>query len=222
MKIIATAIMLAASFGAAAKDVRIAFYGDSTAYGSAMDADGKYYRTSNNEPDQLEWLLQKQFGARVFVENHGVPGAKCPDFLWGKNAVRSKWEDEMKSVPADIVVMNVGLNDPGVYTMGDFRFCYTQLMSIARANGKIFVVATVNPVDKHFNGTYWSTTHIQQWMRDQYKVPLIDHWTETMYGSENWRAMLPDQIHPNDEFYGIKAARSARVLAPIVKAAGGF
>ncbi|HKY46180.1 MAG TPA: SGNH/GDSL hydrolase family protein [Pyrinomonadaceae bacterium] len=202
---------------APAKEIRIGFYGDSTAYGTTSDKAGEYSRSANNEPDQLEWLLQARFGNAVFVENRGVPGAICSDFLWGQNDVKRSWRDEMVSSPADIVILNVGLNDAGRMSWDDFNWCMEQAIVIAKANGKRFVIAAPNPVNKHFNDVYWSTVHIEESLALKHNVTLVDHWNGTMNETTGWRDMLPDGIHPNDELYGLKAKRTFNAIAPAVQ-----
>lgn len=198
---------------AVAGDVRVAFYGDSTAWGVTMLPNSTYVRTKANEPAGLEWLLQARFGAHVFVENHGKPGSTCADFLWGANGVVRDWDAEMSTSPVDIVIVNFGLNDAGAMSMQDFQFCMQQLAGKAQSNGKLFVVNTPNPVTLHYNSTYWSIVHIDKALG----VPVADHWNGIMNDVPGWETMLPDGIHPNDALYANKALRTFNVLAPYVE-----
>lgn len=200
----------------ASHDVRIGFYGDSTAYGTTMKADGTYYRTRDNEPDLIEWTFQQRYGNHVFVENHGVPGSICSDFLWGQNGVSHDWRSEISSAPADIIVFNTGINDAGKMTNNDFTFCYQQIAVIAQQAGKIFVIASPNPVNFSWNSSMWNIQHLEQAIVQQLNLTFDDHWTTLQANYADWITHLPDGIHPDPSGYGIKASHSVDVLDPLV------
>lgn len=216
--VLTLAALCAFAQSAFARDVRIGFYGDSTAYGTSQDANGNYYRTRQNEPDLLQWKLQEIFGVNVFVENHGRPGSICSDFLWGQRGVTHDWATEMAASPVDLVIVNFGLNDAGVLSLGDFQFCMTKLAQIAESHGKVFAVNTPNPVDKHYNSAYGPITQVGIGLGR----PAVDHWNGIMNEMPNWKSHLPDGIHPDDAMYENKANRTVQQLRPIIQQLGGF
>lgn len=215
-------ILIAASILACtavhAKDVHITMYGDSTVYGTQMQPDGTYSRTRNNEPDLVQWGLQKHYGVKVFVENKGVPGSICSDFLWGQRGVSQSWATEMKSSQADIVIMSTGINDAGRMSTNDFIFCYEQLAGIAQQNGKIFIMESSNPVNQSWNNLVWAESNRQNYVATYYDSMLIDQWSMIYNSGINWAAMEQDGIHPTDALYQIKATNTISALIPVIDA----
>lgn len=197
--------------------VRIGFYGDSTAYGTTMNVDGTYTRTRDNEPSLLEWKFQTIYGNRVFVENHGVPGSICSDFLWAQNGVTRSWRDEMASSPADIIIFNTGINDAGRMSNDDFTFCYQQIAGIAKQAGKVFVIESPNPVNFTWNSSMWNIQHLEDAIVQQMSLPFIDQWTTLQANYGDWVTHLPDGIHPDPSGYAIKAQFTFSVIDPLVK-----
>ncbi|NID15370.1 SGNH/GDSL hydrolase family protein [Luteibacter yeojuensis] len=203
-------------------NVRIGFYGDSTVYGSTL-VDGEYPQSPSNEPEILQALLQARYrgneSSNVYVENHGVPGSVCSDFLWGQNKVKSDWKTEMATSPVDIVIMGTGINDAGRLSYNDLIFCYQHLSAIANQAGKIFIVETPNPVDYAWNSDLWSVVHVETYAASSTGALLIDQWNYIMASVPNWSSMLSDKIHPNDSLYSLKAAHTFKVIAPAVDVA---
>jgi hypothetical protein len=108
-------------------------YGGSTAWGTTFEA-GAYTQSPHNEPVSLQYALQQRYGCAVTVENHGVPGSICAQWLWGQNDVKRAWAVEMANSDAQIVIMNCAINDAFLpnETHQDFQFLYGQFAQIAR------------------------------------------------------------------------------------------
>jgi acyl-CoA thioesterase I len=190
-------------------------YGDSTTLGTTMKS-GHHVRSTENTPALIQYMLQDKFGSDVFVENHGVGGATCDDFLNSGNYVRSSWVREMLRSNADIVVMNVGINDVMRSQTAGFSECYRRLAMITKAFGKTFIIETPNPVDREWNANVGALASAERAIAEERGLPLIDHWTTLQAKRDDWKALLSDGIHPSDAMYELKAASDMRVLAPIV------
>lgn len=211
-------ILVCACVSASAKDaVIIAFYGDSTVYGTQMQPGGTYIRSRNNEPDTVQWDLQKVFGVRVFVQNHGVPGSICSDFLWGQNSVSQDWRKEMANSTADVIVYNTGINDAGRMDNTGFIWCEQQIVGIAQQAGKKVIIETPNPVAFVWNSNIWGVVHNEQYVASTTGATLADFWSAIMNSSFNWKPMLADGIHPNDQMYQLKAINIEATLTPMVQ-----
>ena len=114
-----------------ANPLHIAVYGDSTIFGWTYNGTG-YVQSPQNTPTTLQNLLQQKYGGTVVVENRGVNGSTCPEWLWGTAPVTKSWVNEMAASDAQIVVMNVGINDAFLPASQesdtDFMYCYGQLV----------------------------------------------------------------------------------------------
>lgn len=197
--------------------VKIAMFGDSTTYGSTFET-GSYTQSPHNEPAALQANLQQKYGTAVTVENHGVPGSTCPELLYGQAPVTQPWTVAMANSDAQIVTVNEGINDaflPGE-TDQDFIYCYSQLAAIAKQYGKTFVLMTPNPINDTHNANLWSLVHDEQYVAQTQGVAIVDQWDAIQTGFPGWAADLPDNIHPNDALYEIKAQNSSLVVAPII------
>lgn len=202
-------VVLTAKAASIPRTVKIAMYGDSTAYGLTL-ANGVHSQSPYNEPASLQWAMQQQFGPVVTVENHGVPGSTCPEILWGTAPVTKSWAVEMANSNADIVTANPGINDAFLpnESNADFTFCMGQLAQIAKQYGKTFVIETPNPIDYGQNANIGSLVHDEQSLG----VPMIDQWNNIQSTVPNWATYLPDHVHPDDDLYAYKAQYSFLIL----------
>lgn len=193
--------------------VTIAMYGDSTTWGTTFET-GVYTQSPHNEPVSLQWALQQQFGTSVTVENHGVPGATCPELLWGQAPATQSWAQAMASSDAQIVTMNCAINDAFLpnETEADFEYAYGQFAQIAHQYGKTFVIMTPNPIGDGHNSELGQLVQYEGIVANEVGVAIIDQWDNIQNTVPNWLAELPDQIHPNDDLYEYKAQYSAQGL----------
>jgi len=200
------------------KAVKIAMFGDSTAYGLTFET-GAYTQSPHNEPISLQYALQQKYGSAVTVEDDGVPGSTCPEILNGTAPVTKSWTQEMASTDAQIVTANPAINDAFLpqETDQEFIYCYGQLAQIARQYGKTFVIMTPNPINDPHNTNIWSLVHDEQYVAQIQGVALVDQWNTIQTNIPNWADDLPDNIHPNDALYEYKAQTSLLALDPLVK-----
>lgn len=190
-------------------------YGDSTTFGTTLK-NGRHVRSFGNTPALLQYMMQDKFGSAVFVENHGVGGATCDDFLHSGNYVYSSWLGEMLRSKADIVVMNVGINDVMRSQTAGFSTCYNRLALITRLFGKTFIIETPNPVNREWNEKVGELASIERSIAKERGIPIIDHWGNLQSKGTDWRVLLSDGIHPSDAMYELKASSDMRMLEPIV------
>lgn len=212
----------------AAKSVKVAMYGDSTVTGCTLQAGAPaesgclagYTVSPHNEPTSLQFALQQAYGTGVTVENHGIPGSTCPQWLWGQGGVKNSWAVEMANSDAQIVTMNCAINDAFLpnETDQDFQFVYGQFAQIARQYGKTFVIMTPNPINDPHNINLGSLVHDEQYVARAQGVAIVDQWSTIQTTMPNWAAYLPDNIHPNDALYEYKAQTSLLTLDPLVRA----
>lgn len=195
------------------KIVKIAMYGDSTAFGTTL-LSGVYVQSQHNEPASLQFALQNKYGLAVTVENRGVPGSTCGQWLWGQKDVRQAWTVEMATSDAQIVMMNCAINDAFLpnETDQDFQYVYGQFAQIARQYGKTFVILTPNPIDDPHNDRLEELVRNQHYVAQVQQVKIIDQWSVIQQAMPNWRASLPDRIHPNDALYEYMAQITAAAL----------
>lgn len=184
------------------KTVKIAMYGDSTAFGTTFVA-GAYIQSPHNEPASVQFALQRRYGDAVTVENRGVPGSTCGQWLWGQKDVQQAWAVEMSKSDAQIVTMNCAINDAFLpnETDQDFQYVYGQFAQTARQYGKTFVIVTPNPIDDPHNARLEELVRSQHYVAQLQQVEIIDQWSTIQQAMPNWRANLPDRIHPNDAVY---------------------
>jgi hypothetical protein len=205
----------------AANPLRIAMYGDSTVFGNTFNGT-THVQSPDNVPATVQTLLQNKYGLSVLVENHGVPGTTCPQWLSGTGPITQSWKNEIAQTDAQIVSMDVGINDAyqaaSQESEADFSACYRQLSQMATAAGKLFVFETANQI---------TTDHaalLGLRMQDETNVqlsfpqsPLIDEFAYTA-GLSSWPTMLSDQIHPTGQGYILEAQKYFSVIDPIVGA----
>ncbi|WP_229288144.1 SGNH/GDSL hydrolase family protein [Burkholderia pseudomallei] len=198
---------------APSKTVKIAMYGDSTAYGTTFEA-GAYVQSPHNEPASIQFALQRKYGTAVTVENRGVPGSTCGQWMWGQNDVKQAWTVEMAKSDAQIITMNCAINDAFLpnETDQDFQYVYGQFAQIARQYGKTFVIVTPNPIDDPHNDRLEELVRSQHYVAQIQQVGIIDQWSAIQQAMPNWQANLPDRIHPNGALYEYMAQISAAAM----------
>lgn len=198
-----------ASLSGCARHVHIAMYGDSTTWGNML-VHGQYVQSPTNQPAVLQRMF-KDAHYSVIVENHGILGATCMDFLRGQiNGASIPWEKEMKQSDADIVVMNIGINDVMRKTQSRVAECYRKLAAITKAHGKLFVIETPNPVTLSWGD---QVGDVAKEARDSGFI-VIDQWS-AIQRIPLWNEMLPDGIHPNDTLYRYKAIIAFPLLSKL-------
>lgn len=227
-KVFAAALTLLASASAHSGNgvVIIEMYGDSTTLGT--QAGTPTLTTSKNEPNQLQDLLQSEFGKRVIVINNGVGGAQAYQLLKGEDGRNRPWNDQMKSSAADFVILNYGLNDqyygtnptPGHYsaTPESYADIIGWLTQAARDNGKGVILQEPNPTC--YQPAVGNLQKFVDALRREAKLmnaPLVPQY-DYIQSIPEWKSMLSDCEHPGDKLYGIKAQQTFNVLAPIVRA----
>jgi lysophospholipase L1-like esterase len=210
--------------------VLIEEYGDSKVEG-LQTIDGKLVYTPNSEPVKLQALLQTQFGTRVTVVNKGISGSEASNFLYGGTAsfrAITPWAQQMAQSQADIVGISLGTNDalyryvptPGMpaETPEQFGSILTQMVQIARANGKKVVLFETMP-SAFPDGNAALALYMPQVraLAAAQQVPLVSSW-EFAQGLPNYASMLTDGVHPTDSLYALVAQWAAPVYAPIVQA----
>lgn len=216
----------------AASPVTIAFYGDSTTYGSQL-VNGRGQRTPLNEPAIVQSILRLYFGSdAIVVDNQGVGGTEASQLVNGTDGVHRPFAQEMADSTASIVVINFGLNDyyfnakptPGYISesVTDYWSYMASLCQIARNYGKICVYQEPNPVlgvgrpvTEPVN--IYSFVYVLRQVAQQMNAPLVlqfDTYQQLPFWDTAW--LTEDHTHPTDAGYAFKAMNTANVLRPIV------
>jgi len=218
------AICVSAS-SATSKQILLEVYGDSTSLG-AQTINGVLTTTPNSEPNQLQDLLQARFGKNITVINNGVGGTQAYQLLSGTDGRNRAWSSQMAKSNADIVIINYALNDqmynvsppPGMFqeTPETYGNIISWIIQTARDNGKIVVLQEPNPTcyQPTVGNLYKFVTALRN-TATLMNAPLVaayDH-IQTI---PNWKSMLSDCAHPNDQLYGIKAGQTFKALTPII------
>ena len=193
-------------------------YGDSTVWGVTFET-GAYTQSPHNQPVSLQYALQQKYGASVTVDNRAVPGATCPELLWGQSPATTSWTQEMAHSDAQIITMSCAINDsfrPNE-TDQDFQFIYGQFAQIARQYGKTFIIMTPNPISDPHNQNIWSLVHDEQYVAQVQQVNIIDQWDTIQATIPGWASHLADKYHPDDMLYEYESQTSAEVIGPIVQ-----
>ena len=133
--------------------ITLAAYGDSTIFGATTNgtaagpqpgADGSLVtQVAEPAPAALQRLLVAKFGPVVTVQNHGISGTTCADWLNGTGGVPLPWKAEMNLSRADIVLICLGINDNPTA----FQDQYEEMVHVAESAGKRIVIQTPNTVD---------------------------------------------------------------------------
>lgn len=211
----------------AKRPVVIEAYGDSTTLG-AQTVNGILTYSTNNEPQQLQSMLQDRFGGHVYVVNYGVGGTQAYQLLTGTDGRNKPWELQMKESAADIVIINYALNDqlynakpaPGMFqaTPETYAQIIREIVLVARSEGKYVVLQEPNPTvyQPGVGNLYRFVTALRR-VSEELDVPLVAQY-EALQEVAGWKEMLSDSVHPDDQLYQLKATRTFERVAPIVEA----
>jgi lysophospholipase L1-like esterase len=192
------------------------WYGDSVLAG---------YPLPNGAQGAYPAIAGALLGPSVVCENHGIGGTNTREWLFGQGAVPRNWEAELARPGAEYVLINTGINDaflPG-YGPADHAWAYRELTRIAWANGKHMIFVTPNPIALSHNGALWELKHQIDGpggVAESVGVPVIKIYDAIAIGCPQWRASLPDQVHPNAEMHRYMGHVAFMTLAPILRAAG--
>lgn len=208
------------------KSVLIEAYGDSTTLG-AQTIDGVLTTTQNSEPAQLQALLQQRFGTSVTVKNEGVGGTQAFQLLSGTDGKHPEWKVQMEQSKAQVVLLNFALNDfyywkapqPGAYeaSPSEYAKILGYLIQTARDAGKIVVLQEPNPTCKQPDpGTIIQYVEALRSEAALQNAPLVAQF-EFDQTTPDWKNMMTDCAHPDDQLYGIKAKQTFSVVEPIVE-----
>lgn len=193
------------AWSAPGKPVRIQLFGDSTQFGY----DGKTNRQVAHPPAAvLQSLMDARFGAgAVIVTSRAVPGTTSAQLLAGTDGRNRPWPQD---VDADIVVVNHALND--AHTLVPLK---TYVDQLRRLHPTVF--ETPNPVTIGWPSPAYARAMRQVAAEQHAPVADVETW---MLAQPNWRAHLPDGLHPDDATYGEIVRRVLMpTLEPLVVAA---
>lgn len=217
-KIAALLTSIALSFPASLlAAVEIDQFGDSTTLGLTFNG-STFVGSTPSAPDTLYSDLNARFGqGSVTVYNKGIASTCAKDLLNGTGGFQ-KFEVLMSSSSAKIVTLNFGMND-GFYcnqTPEQYQSTMTQLISIARARGKIVVLEEPNPTSNYQNTSLYSFIERLSQVSISTNTPIVQHY-RVMTSSNFWKLLLSDGIHPTPEGYTFKGRLEFQVIAPIVQ-----
>lgn len=216
----APAIYAAGPLALLGHTTQIAMYGDSTTYGMTGVSLGTV-QSPMNEPAQLGRMITAA-GYDATVTNHGLPGEVTADLLHGTGSFPRTWAAEMSLSTADIVVVNLGMNDTraifvlGTETPEQFRSNWTQIIQIAHAAGKIIFIETPNPAwAPDQKQVLWAAVmEMQVLFASSADTGWIDQYTNIVDHYPDWQAALADGVHPDASLYTQKATIDLLYLAP--------
>lgn len=199
------------------KTVTVDMEGDSTIFGLEY-ANGAISQTSKNPPALVQAILIDKFGsvAQTVVQNNGVSGTHISQRINGILPYRERLSDSLVSSAAQIVLGNWAINDrleSSNESPAEFQNYVMQFVMQVRAAGKIPVLEEPNPVVGAVDLTPYVTAIDN--VAQQMNVPLVTQYNYIL-SLPNWKSMLTDGIHPNDDLYALKAYREATVIVPIV------
>jgi lysophospholipase L1-like esterase len=201
-------------------------YGDSTTEGWTVD-NGIGRRTSKNAERILELSLRKEFGDVVTVVNYGAGGTEAAELLTGSTGSPLSWGERMARSPAEIILLNYGLNDAYYAhvrsakapqeTAEQYAQILAQLAFIARGAGKTVVLEEPNPTCNRIReAALPSYVDALRAMARRESIPLVSQY-DFILSLPAWTSLLGDCLHPNEALYNIKGRRTAAVLGPIVR-----
>lgn len=193
----------------------IEMYGDSTTLGSTMLTDGTWTQSPSNVPA----VLQSKYGSNVVVVNKGISGLNMPEFAIGAAPATMTWAQAMAASPAQIVGINLGINDANSAWETDYVVDYylNQLIDVAQAAGKTVFIETANPIYNSLYDRLSQIAYVTRCTAQRRSLVLADHhlWIQT--GLSNWQDYLPDHIHPNDALYRFKGENLHTIVDPLIQ-----
>ncbi|WP_066736548.1 SGNH/GDSL hydrolase family protein [Cupriavidus sp. D384] len=192
----------------------IAAEGDSTIWGQ-QTIDSSYARSAHPAPAVTQSILREQFGDTVTVSNQGRGGATAREAIVGQPRYDMPFAQRMATDPARIVVMNWAINDYTRSSRDDYRESLIAAVNIVRAAGKIAVLEEPNPICIPGGDDMEKYVAIMRTVAVDTRTPLIAQY-DYIRSLPDWKGMLTDCLHPNDDLYAIKGQKVAIALAPIV------
>ena len=207
----------------------IACFGDSTCYGyttngrvggSKPAADGTVSsRVAMPYPAALQTLLQIR-RPDVTVENNGVSGTTCADWLAGTGGVPMPWAATMSATPAQWVLILLGIND----VPAELVVNYPLLVQGAEAAGKRVIIQTPNALDISWGSITHKVEAIRAVQAAHPNSILVDFYAYTQGLGADWHDFLSysemfnawSGIHPTQEGYDTMAAFARDVLVPVI------
>lgn len=179
---------------------------------------GKSFQVVGNPPALLQDSLQKQYGATITVQNNAISGSTIGNRMTGTGGFASPYATFAASDKTNIVIENFALNDTNHYDTAQFTSYLTDFVQQSKALGRIVVLEEPNPTaSPDFNALIAERVAVINSVAQTYNVPVVKQW-DYIQSLPNWQSLLaPDDTHPSDALYAIKAQREADVIAPIVK-----
>ena len=200
-------------------------HGDSTTWGAVFDRldlarNRAFYSQTPVPPIRTcEQLLRNRFGA-LFCFNLGVNQARSADLLGDG----STWAARMKTSPAAVVCLNLGMNDvrDGLSAL-DYSGRMSQLVDGALRAGKWVVVEAPNPVSdgKLPYGEALVASRLDALVEallsvlQSRPVSVCDHYHDVQKIA-GWADLVPVDVHPNAQLYAIRGTALGKKLIPIV------
>lgn len=168
----------------------IEMYGDSTTQGTGAPR-------NQSEPAWLQTMVP----ADVLVVNEGVSGTTATQLLEGEDGIHPSFAQVMAGSPAQIVMIQYGLNDTVRSTPDQFLESLTALVTIAAAAGKRVVLQEPNDSCLPNRASLPVYVAVVRKVAQEKAVPLV-----RQYGTyAQWRKHLPDCLHPDGDYYRVKA-----------------
>ena len=211
---------LATACAAAAEqpDILIEAYGDSTTLGISC-SDGRCGPRPQNAVSYLQEALQAAHGSRVTVTNFGVGNTMAYQLRDGTEHGRGMpWKERLAASHAQIVTINYGINEV-MHNQTPERFyaAETELVTTARALGKLPVLETSNPMpDGRLNAKLATMVAMTRRVAAEQHVPLVDQFAY-ISALPDWKTMMSDGAHPKPDLYRLKAGQDFGVVDPLVR-----
>jgi lysophospholipase L1-like esterase len=188
----------------------IEYYGASSVWGASSGNAAR--QSAITEPQAFQAAIAEKF-PHAKVSNHGINGTTARDWLYGGDAVGPSWDARMKASRADIVIVQLGVNDSNSYPVETYVHALEGLVRRTHAAGKLIILETPGPVDNPGLAPY-AQAMIE--LAGKLRVPLIDqysYWTAWMAANRvRIRTLVPDGTHPSDAWYIEKGKYAARVF----------
>lgn len=175
----------------------IAYYGDSTVWGLiGSDTQATY-------PSPYYVSVPS-----YTVQNLGLRGDCTLDAINGFAPInRAPWAQLMAASSAHVVIVNYGINDRNQgMTIETYKTNLRTLADAVRANNKMFVLETPNPVSIAASIPLSSYVQTMREVAAEKHVPLIDQFSylTDLIGSSPITNYMPDGVHPNQTTYTLK------------------
>ena len=157
----------------------------------------------------LQAALVAEFGRGVtLVTVRAQGGTTARELVTGTDGRNQPWP---RSVNADLVVINHGINDMTHYGPAGFEQYRADLRTLARQSPAKVIFETPNIVKG------WDVSIYARAMREvaaEVSAPVADVYAFTA-ALPDWQALVPDWAHPSTALY---QQIGDRVLAPVVAA----